>query len=164
MGEGGYRSTFLDLSTSWRWLVSFTPQSLYPWGKSLWYPMDGPQSQCGCRGVEKNLLSLLGNKLWPSSPQPIAIPTEVSAPSDIWKWSKLWISPYPQVWHLSIRMCKDDRLLFTIAEEQEASELCTVSKIKETNSYEQLKYTKSILHNDLKIFKNLLHKMHIYFF
>jgi hypothetical protein len=31
---------FLDLGTSWRWVVSFTPRPLYPRGKSLRYPLD----------------------------------------------------------------------------------------------------------------------------
>jgi hypothetical protein len=47
MGEWMYRC-FLDLFTSWRWVVSFTPRPLYPRGKSLQYPLDrklsGPQS------------------------------------------------------------------------------------------------------------------------
>jgi hypothetical protein len=30
MGEWIHRSRFLDLGTSWRWLASFTPLSLYP--------------------------------------------------------------------------------------------------------------------------------------
>jgi hypothetical protein len=42
---------FLDLGTSWRWVVSFMPWPLYHLGKSLWYPLDrrlsGPQSQYG---------------------------------------------------------------------------------------------------------------------
>jgi len=29
-----------NLGTRWRWVVSFTPQSLYPQCKSPWYPMD----------------------------------------------------------------------------------------------------------------------------
>jgi hypothetical protein len=45
---------FLDLGTSWRWVVSFTPLPLYPR-----YPLDrrlgGPQSQSGWRGEEKIL-------------------------------------------------------------------------------------------------------------
>jgi len=32
--------TFFDLGTRWRWVVSFTPQPLYPQGKSPWYPLD----------------------------------------------------------------------------------------------------------------------------
>jgi hypothetical protein len=38
---------FLDIGTSWRWVVSFTPRPLYPRGKSPRYPLDrrlgGPQ-------------------------------------------------------------------------------------------------------------------------
>jgi hypothetical protein len=30
MGEWMYSSTFLDLGTSWTWVVSFTPRQLYP--------------------------------------------------------------------------------------------------------------------------------------
>jgi hypothetical protein len=54
--EGVWRSgcihpRFLDLGTSWRWVVSFTPWSLYPRGKSPRYPLDrrlgGPQSRPG---------------------------------------------------------------------------------------------------------------------
>jgi len=48
----------LDLDTRRRWVVSFMPQLLYPWGKSPYYPLDrrlgGPQSQSGCDGEEKN--------------------------------------------------------------------------------------------------------------
>jgi hypothetical protein len=36
-GEWMYRSAFLDLGTSWRWVVNFTPRPLYPRGKSPWY-------------------------------------------------------------------------------------------------------------------------------
>jgi hypothetical protein len=39
-------------------VVSFTPRSLYPHGKSRWYPLDrrlgGPQSRSGRGGEEKN--------------------------------------------------------------------------------------------------------------
>jgi hypothetical protein len=50
MGGGGCIDPhFLDLGTSWRWVVSFTPRPLYPRGKSLWYRLDrrlgGPQNQ-----------------------------------------------------------------------------------------------------------------------
>jgi hypothetical protein len=42
---------FLDLGTSWRWVVSFTPRPLYPRGKSPRYPLDrrlgGPQGRSG---------------------------------------------------------------------------------------------------------------------
>jgi hypothetical protein len=40
MGEWRYNSTILALSCTWRCVVSFTPQLLYPMGKCLWYPLD----------------------------------------------------------------------------------------------------------------------------
>jgi hypothetical protein len=50
---------FLDLGTSWRWVVSFTLRPLYPWGKSPRYPFDsrlgGSQGWSGRRGEEKIL-------------------------------------------------------------------------------------------------------------
>jgi hypothetical protein len=50
---------FLDLGTSWRWVVSFTPRPFYPREKSPWYPLDrrlcGPRSRSGRRGEEKVL-------------------------------------------------------------------------------------------------------------
>jgi hypothetical protein len=50
---------FLDLGTSWRWVVRFTPRPLHPRGKSLRHPLDrrlgGPQNQSGRRGEEKIL-------------------------------------------------------------------------------------------------------------
>jgi hypothetical protein len=60
MGEFMYRSIFfLDLGTSWRWVVSFTPRPFYLRGNSLRYTLDrrlgGPQSQSGWRGEEKIL-------------------------------------------------------------------------------------------------------------
>jgi hypothetical protein len=42
---------FLDLGTSWKWVVRFTSQQLYLWGKSPQYPLDrrfsGPQNRSG---------------------------------------------------------------------------------------------------------------------
>jgi hypothetical protein len=50
--------SFFDLCTRWSWVVSFTPQPLYPQGKSPWYPLDrklgGPQSWYECGVEEKN--------------------------------------------------------------------------------------------------------------
>jgi hypothetical protein len=58
-GSGCIDPRFLDLVTSWRWVVSFTPRPVYPWGKSPLYPLErrlgGPQSQFGRRG-EENIL------------------------------------------------------------------------------------------------------------
>jgi hypothetical protein len=57
LGEWMY-SSFFDLGTRCGWVVSFTPQLLYPQGKSPWYPLGrrlgGPQSCSGCSGEEKN--------------------------------------------------------------------------------------------------------------
>jgi hypothetical protein len=48
-GSGGIAPSILDIGTRWRWMVSFMSRSLYPQGKSLWYPLDrrlgGPQSR-----------------------------------------------------------------------------------------------------------------------
>jgi hypothetical protein len=55
-----YRLDFLDLGTSWSWVVSYTLRPFYLWGKSTWYPlytrMAGPQNwtwrrenSCPCR-------------------------------------------------------------------------------------------------------------------
>jgi hypothetical protein len=43
MGEWRYSSTILDLGTKLRWLVSWTPQSFYPRGRTL----GGPHSRSG---------------------------------------------------------------------------------------------------------------------
>jgi hypothetical protein len=40
IGGWRYSSTILDLSTRWRWVVSFTPLPLYPRGNSPRYPLD----------------------------------------------------------------------------------------------------------------------------
>jgi hypothetical protein len=62
-GSGCINPNFLDLGTSWRWVVSFTPLPLYPRGKSPRYPLDrrlgGPQSRSERFGEEK-ILDLTG--------------------------------------------------------------------------------------------------------
>jgi hypothetical protein len=63
MGEWRYTSTILDLGTTWRWVVSFTPLQLYP-RYLLDRRLGGPQRRSGCCGGEKNLLPLLGIKFW----------------------------------------------------------------------------------------------------
>jgi hypothetical protein len=56
---------FLDLDTSWRWVVSFTPWSLYHWVKSPRYPLDRrlyePQNRYERHG-EVNILDLEGTR------------------------------------------------------------------------------------------------------
>jgi hypothetical protein len=61
----------LDLSTSWRWVASFTPRLLYPQEKIPHYPLDRrlcePQNQSGHCG-EENILDPTGT--WIPTPRP----------------------------------------------------------------------------------------------
>jgi hypothetical protein len=68
-GSGCIDSHFLDLGTSWRWVVSFTPLPLYlryPLGRRL----DGPQSQSGWHGENSWLYRDSNSE--PSVVQPVA--------------------------------------------------------------------------------------------
>jgi hypothetical protein len=62
-GGGGIAPRILNLSTRWRWVVSFTPQPLYHRGKSLRYRLERRlgrfQSRSKCR-EDKNILPLPG--------------------------------------------------------------------------------------------------------
>jgi hypothetical protein len=57
--ESMYSSTILHFGNRLRWVASFTPRPLYPWGKSHRPPMnmrlDGFQSRSRRRGEEKNI-------------------------------------------------------------------------------------------------------------
>jgi hypothetical protein len=68
-GSGYIDPHFLNLSTSWKWVVSFP---LYLLGKGLWYPLDrrlgGPQSQSGWHGEEKILDPTRAQTLTPGHP------------------------------------------------------------------------------------------------
>jgi hypothetical protein len=59
--SGRINPSFLDLGTSFRWVVSFTPLPLYPRGNSPPYPLGrrlgGPQSRSGRHGGLKTLAS-----------------------------------------------------------------------------------------------------------
>jgi hypothetical protein len=63
-GSEGMAPRVLDLGTRWRCVISFTSRSLYPQGKSSWYPWDrrpaGPQSRPGRCGEERNSQPLPG--------------------------------------------------------------------------------------------------------
>jgi hypothetical protein len=63
MGEWMLDPHFLDLGTSWRWVVSFAPLPLYSRGKSHWYPFNrrlgGAQSRPGQRGEGNTVLLLI---------------------------------------------------------------------------------------------------------
>jgi hypothetical protein len=68
MGQWIYGSTFLELGTIWRRIVSFTPRTLYPRRKSLQYALErmvfGPRA--GLEDVEKRkFLTLPGLELRP---------------------------------------------------------------------------------------------------
>jgi hypothetical protein len=71
MGEWKYSSIRLYLSTRSRWVLSFTPQPLYRWGKSHRYTLDrrlvGPQSRSRCCGEDK-FLSLARNRIPAAQP------------------------------------------------------------------------------------------------
>jgi hypothetical protein len=74
MREWRYSSIILHL-------FSFMVQTPYPQKMNPQYPLDrrlgGPQRQCECWGKEKNFLLLPGIEPQLSSPQPIAIPTQL---------------------------------------------------------------------------------------
>jgi hypothetical protein len=82
-GEWRYSSTILDLAAIWKWVVSFTPLSLYPQENppppqySLDRSLGGPENRPGRYGEEKNLMHLSGIEGRPSRPLPVAIPTEL---------------------------------------------------------------------------------------
>jgi hypothetical protein len=57
-GSRNIAPCILDLGSRWRWMVSFTPRPLYPYGKRPWYALDrrlgGPQTRSGRGGEDKN--------------------------------------------------------------------------------------------------------------
>jgi hypothetical protein len=76
MGSGCIDPRFIDLGTSWKGSVSFTPLLLYLRGNSLRYPLDmrldGPQNRYGRHG-EVKILDPIGNRTPnPSVVQPVA--------------------------------------------------------------------------------------------
>jgi hypothetical protein len=76
-GEWRYSSTILDLGTSWRWVVSFTPRPLFPRGNRSRYVFDkslsGRQSWYGRRGEEKICYPCKESNLDSSTVQPVAL-------------------------------------------------------------------------------------------
>jgi hypothetical protein len=100
-GSGFIAPRIFDLGTRWRWVVSFTPQSLYPQRKSFWYPLErrlgGPQCRSGGGGKEKNSQPLstleppcLSQNSWlPSEILKIKIPSYNFA-IFIWVWNLLF--------------------------------------------------------------------------
>jgi hypothetical protein len=57
--SGSMHACTFNLSTRWRWDVSFTCQLFYPWGKKPWYPLDRrldePQTWSGCSDEEEKI-------------------------------------------------------------------------------------------------------------
>jgi hypothetical protein len=78
-GSGCIYPHFLDLGISWRWVVSFTPRSLYT-RYPLHRRMGGPQSRSGRRGEENILDTAETRTLTPrsSNPYPVAISSALS--------------------------------------------------------------------------------------
>jgi hypothetical protein len=76
MGEWSIDPHFLELGTSWRSVVSFTPRPIYSRGKSPRYPVDrrlgGPQSRSGRHGEVKILDTTGDSNSDPSVVQPVA--------------------------------------------------------------------------------------------
>jgi hypothetical protein len=74
--NGGIATRILDLGTRLKWVVSFTPRSLYPQGKSTWYPLDRGlgvlQSRSGNGGEKKNSQPLSGFNPPPPIIHPVA--------------------------------------------------------------------------------------------
>jgi hypothetical protein len=91
-GSGCTDPRFLDLGTSCRWVVTVTPQPLYPRGKCPRYLLDrrlgGPQSRSGQRGNEKIWLYRDSNSD-PSLVQPVASGYTDCATTIIIVWTKL---------------------------------------------------------------------------
>jgi hypothetical protein len=62
MGSRCIDPTILDLDTIWKWVVSFTPGSLYPRGRTPRYSLDRRlrvlQIRSGRHGEEKNLTAM----------------------------------------------------------------------------------------------------------
>jgi hypothetical protein len=76
MGSGCIYPHFLDLGTSWRWVVSFTVLPLYPR-----YALDRWTASRSGRSGKKKILDSTGTRTptpRSSSPWPVAIPTTTS--------------------------------------------------------------------------------------
>jgi hypothetical protein len=60
MGEWMYRSTFFDLDSSWRSVVSFTPSMRKRYPVKIGYEAGRPYSRSERYGSEKNILLSTG--------------------------------------------------------------------------------------------------------
>jgi hypothetical protein len=63
-GSGSIAPRILDLGTTWKWVISFTPRPLYSQEKNRWFPLNRmlgeSQSRSGRGREEKNSQSLQG--------------------------------------------------------------------------------------------------------
>jgi hypothetical protein len=112
MGERRHSSTILNLGTRLRWVVNFTPLSLYLWKNSPQYPLyrrsDGPHIQSGCN-EEKSIFPIQGIEpqlpacpnLWPRHYTNWAI---LAWNTVTCRWMK-----YYTVCHLWLRHCATSR-------------------------------------------------------
>jgi hypothetical protein len=95
MGAERIEPHFLDLSTSWRWVVSFTPQPLYPQGKNCRYPLDkrlrGPPKPFCTMWRRENYWPYLDSNSVLSVVQPVAslYTDRVVDKNIIWEFSEL---------------------------------------------------------------------------
>jgi hypothetical protein len=72
LGSGGTAPCILNLGTRWKWMVSFTPQPLYPRRKNPWNPLDKwlgeLQSRCWRSGEDETSQALPGIETRSSKP------------------------------------------------------------------------------------------------
>jgi hypothetical protein len=109
MRKWRYSSIILNLGTRWRWLVSFMPLPLYPWGYNHQYPMDrksgGPQSWSGCCGGK----SLASARNWTRHP-PHSLVTILT---ELWRFSNYNFTKL--YWYVSLQWsCDVDIILHYI--------------------------------------------------
>jgi hypothetical protein len=145
MGDWRYSSTVLDLSTRWRWVVSFTPQLLYPLGKSPWYPSDrrvgDPQSRSGCCGEEKIWHCRESNPGHPARCYTDwAVPTPAcNKGSTTFLKSEWWGSPFIQENYQEKPCDRKKRKVMKMIKQSSLNHTCQRQKInKEYNLYKRL--------------------------
>jgi hypothetical protein len=96
-------------------LVSFTPWSLYPQGKSPWFPLDkrlgGPQSHSGCNGEEKNSKPPPGIEILPVA-FGIKFTIYITAESDAEMVTLRIFSCYSRIFLARCYFCKDTKVSF----------------------------------------------------
>jgi hypothetical protein len=92
---------FLDLGSSWRWVVSLNPRPFYLWGKRFQYPMYrrvGPRA-----GMKRTFLTLLWLQLWLLSRPVCSLSYRLlhSGSTDKSNWMKCSVSSCNNICHRS---------------------------------------------------------------